>query len=138
MKTHFVPREKKAKGVIMAKLNRREVGSFYEQKVKLALEKKQVEILEMNYRCKMGEIDLIGKDGPYLVFFEVKYRVDEKKGYAAEAIDRKKQYRICRVADYYRISHHVKANQGIRFDAIVIDNNKARWIKNAYEYQEKR
>lgn len=122
----------------MQKLNRREVGSYFEQKVKSALEQKNVEILEMNFRCKMGEIDLIGRDGEYLVFFEVKYRVDNQKGYAAEAIDWRKQYKICRVADYYRIKHSISDNQEIRFDAVVIDSNRARWIKNAYEYQEKK
>ena len=36
------------------------------------------EILEMNYRCRQGEVDIVAKDGAYLVFVEVKYRRDRR------------------------------------------------------------
>lgn len=44
------------------------------------------EILEMNYRCRQGEVDIVAKDGAYLVFVEVKYRRDAGAGYPAEAV----------------------------------------------------
>lgn len=47
------------------------------------------EILEKNYRCRIGEIDLIAKEGETLVFVEVKYRRDDKMGNPKEAVDRK-------------------------------------------------
>lgn len=122
----------------MPQINKRELGSYYEQKTAEALEQKNVIILEKNYRCKFGEIDLIGIDHGYLVFFEVKYRSTQHNGVAAEAVDLKKQYKICRVADSYLLRHPDQGMKGIRFDVIAIDNGKARWIKNAFYYQEKR
>ncbi|MBQ2250778.1 MAG: YraN family protein, partial [Lachnospiraceae bacterium] len=54
--------------------NKRTTGSHYEQQVAAFLQKQGFEILEMNFRCKSGEIDIIARDGSYLVFVEVKYR----------------------------------------------------------------
>ena len=48
-------------------------------------------ILERNYRCKQGEIDLIGKEGEYLCFIEVKYRSDLSYGSPLEAVTKAKQ-----------------------------------------------
>lgn len=62
---------------------------------------------ERNFRRgRNGEIDIIGRDGKYLVFVEVKYRSGDEKGNAAEAVTTAKQRTICRVADYYRYLHH--------------------------------
>ena len=56
------------------KQNNRAVGTAYEQIAGRFLEKKGFQILEYNYRCRAGEIDLIARDREYLVFCEVKYR----------------------------------------------------------------
>ena len=58
---------------------RRKTGTVYEQAVGYYLEQQGYEILVYNYRCRFGEIDLIGKDGEYLVFCEVKYRKNQRK-----------------------------------------------------------
>ena len=50
-------------------MNKREIGAAYEEAAAVFLEKKGVRILERNFRCRQGEIDLIGRDGEYLVFF---------------------------------------------------------------------
>ena len=63
------------------KRNHRRLGSVYEQTVGFYLEQYGYEIVAFNYRCPMGEIDLIAKEGGVLVFCEVKYR----KIYIAEA-----------------------------------------------------
>ena len=55
-------------------------------------------ILEKNYRCREGEIDLVAMDGSYLVFVEVKYRRDQHAGHPAEAVDARKQRKIVRTA----------------------------------------
>ena len=52
-----------------------EIGRKYEEKAAELLEKQGYFILERNYRCKQGEIDLIGKEGEHLCFIEVKYRI---------------------------------------------------------------
>ena len=55
-------------------MNRRKEGAYYENLVAEYLKTQGYEILEKNYRCRIGEIDLIAKEGETLVFVEVKYR----------------------------------------------------------------
>ena len=76
-------------------MNRRKIGAAYEEAAAVFLEKNGVHILEKNFRCRQGEIDLIGRDGEYLVFFEVKYRKSADLGLPAEAVGAAKQRRIC-------------------------------------------
>ena len=57
-------------------MNTREKGAAYEQIAAQYLQKHGITIVERNYRNRRGEIDLIGKDGDYTVFIEVKYRKD--------------------------------------------------------------
>ena len=54
--------------------NKRRTGGCYEAAAAVYLEKQGLVILRKNYRCRSGEIDLIARDGRYLVFIEVKYR----------------------------------------------------------------
>ena len=75
-------------------MNRREIGTAYEEAAAVFLEGKGVRILEKNFRCREGEIDLIGRDGEYLVFFEVKYRKNADAGFPAEAVGIAKQKKI--------------------------------------------
>ena len=83
-------------------MNTRQTGNVYEQMAADYLEKQGMRILERNFRRgRNGEIDIIGRDGKYLVFVEVKYRSGDEKGNAAEAVTTAKQRTICRVADYY-------------------------------------
>ena len=115
-------------------MNTRKQGALKEEQVCAYLLSRGVRIKEQNFRCRQGEIDLIGYDGEYLVFFEVKYRSSKSKGSAAEAVGYAKQKRICRVADYYRVLHHCMENTPIRFDVVAIDGDKVTWLKNAFYY----
>ena len=60
--------------------NNRTIGSEYEDIIVNYIKEKGYEILVTNYRCKQGEIDIVAKDGKYLVFIEVKYRKSSKTG----------------------------------------------------------
>lgn len=115
-------------------MNTREKGAQKEQQVCAYLLSEGVEILERNFRARQGEIDVIGRDGAYLVFFEVKYRAGAGRGSAAEAVGSAKQRKICQVADYYRLRHQCSEDTPIRFDVVAIDGERLRWIKNAYDY----
>lgn len=115
-------------------MNTRKQGAQKEEQICAYLLSKGVKIREQNYRCRQGEIDLIGYDGEYLVFFEVKYRSSRSKGSAAEAVGYAKQKRICRVADYYRMVHHCMEDTPIRFDVVAIDGVQVTWIKDAFCY----
>ena len=70
--------------------NNRAKGSIYEEKIAAFLKQSGFVILERNYRCKQGEIDIIAKDGKYFVFIEVKFRASGSAGFSLEAIDHRK------------------------------------------------
>ena len=72
-------------------MNKRQIGAEYEKKAVALLLEKGYEILEVNYRNRMGEIDIIAKDGKYICFIEVKFRTNSDFGSPLEAVDAKKQ-----------------------------------------------
>lgn len=116
-------------------MNTREAGNKKEEEACVYLRRNEVRIKERNFRCRRGEIDVIGYEGEYLVFFEVKYRkTDSDKGSAAEAVGIRKQRKICRTADYYMLIHGCPPDTPVRFDVIAIDGEKMQWIKNAFDY----
>ncbi len=116
-------------------MNRRKIGSEYENAVAKALENRGYRVIERNFRCRIGEIDLIALYDRYLVFVEVKYRKDEKKGWPQEAVDRHKQQVISRVADYYMFHHPEYHNYQIRFDVAAVLDTKWKLYEHAFEYQ---
>ncbi len=115
-------------------MNTREKGALYEQAAIDYLQRQGVAILEHNYRNRRGEIDLIGRDGEYTVFFEVKYRRDNAKGYPVEAVDYSKQRKICKVADYYRMVHGIGDFAPVRYDVVAICGSEIVWYQNAFEH----
>ena len=86
-----------------------------------------------NFRCRSGEIDLIVKDGKYLVFVEVKYRSDEAQGGALAAVDWRKQRKISQTAQFFLKRYHL-GEPPCRFDVVAIDGENIQWIKNAFDY----
>lgn len=115
-------------------MNTRKTGAKKEEEACRYLEQKGVRLIERNFRCRQGEIDIIGYDGAYLVFFEVKYRKGDSKGNAAEAVGPGKQKKICRVSDYYRMIHRHPADTPVRFDVVAIDGDRIEWFRNAFAY----
>ncbi len=114
------------------KENNREKGSRYENMAAVYLQKEGYQILEKNFRRKTGEIDLIARDGIYLVFVEVKYRKDRAKGEPQEAVTQKKQQRIWRTAQYYMMENKIAEDVPCRFDVISFLGDKIKHIKNAF------
>lgn len=115
-------------------MNTRKVGRDKEEMAAAHLEKQGVTILNRSFRCRSGEIDLIGRDQDYLVFFEVKYRRSTEMGYPEEAVGLSKQRRICRVADYYRHVKHIPLKTAVRYDVVAIEGEQVRWVKNAFPH----
>lgn len=113
-------------------MNKRKVGASFEKTAARYLEEQGYRILESNYRCRMGEIDLIGRDGRYLVFAEVKYRSDASCGDALEAVNTRKQATIRRVAQFYLLTHHLPEDTPCRFDVVGITGKKISLIKDAF------
>ncbi len=94
---------------------------------------------------RLGEIDLIAKDGKTLVFVEVKYRSTTRSGYPEEAVTPRKQWTICRIAQHYLCMKKAPANTPVRFDVVAIrkadpgEEEKGRfrilWLRDAFPYQ---
>lgn len=106
----------------MNRKNTRAIGTQYETKAALYLEKKGYVILEKNFRTRYSEIDIIAKDGDTYVFCEVKYRSNNHFGSPFDAVDVRKQRRITRAAMYYCVSKNI-LNCPCRFDVIAIYGN---------------
>lgn len=118
--------------------NNRETGTHYEKMAGIYLENKGYHILEYNYRCKCGEIDIIAEDDGCLVFCEVKYRESDRNGYPSEAVDYTKQRVISKCALYYITVHHME-EVPCRFDVISFQSiPKAEILhyENAFDYVE--
>lgn len=116
-------------------MNKRQTGAGYEALAARWLQERGYEILERNYRCRQGEIDLIARDGRYLVFVEVKYRSRTGAGHPAEAVDARKQERISRTAFYYCYAHGIPETQACRFDVVSILDDRIEHIQNAFAYR---
>lgn len=112
--------------------NKRSLGAKKEQIAADYLKSQGYLIVETNFRCRQGEIDLIGRDGGYLVFVEVKYRSDGRAGEPEEAVNRAKQWTILQVARYYLYRRRLPETTPCRFDVVAIKGEEIRLIKNAF------
>lgn len=113
-------------------MNKRAVGSYYEKRAASYLEQCGMRILEYNYRLRSGEIDLIARDGKYLVFVEVKFRTGSCLGTPLEAVDLRKQRSIIRTAQHYLLRHGYGTETPCRFDVVGITGEEITHVKNAF------
>lgn len=119
----------------MAAENKRKTGREKEELAEEYLRQQGYEILDMNFYGRFGEIDIIARDGETLMFAEVKYRKSERFGNSLEAVDTRKQKKICQTALYYLARHHISDSVPCRFDVIGITGEDITHIKNAFEFQ---
>lgn len=92
-------------------------------------------IVAQNFFSRWGEIDIVAREGSYLVFVEVKYRRNDSCGNPLEAVNTKKQRRICRAASYFCMRNGYGSDMPCRFDVIAVHGNEEIvHIKNAYDY----
>lgn len=117
-------------------MNKRKIGTDYEDIAEQYLREQGFQILERNFHSRSGEIDIIAKEGEYLVFVEVKYRKNNSKGNPLEAVTVNKQRRICRTAFYYCYKYGYGMDVPCRFDVIAINGTEEIiLLKNAFEFQ---
>jgi putative endonuclease len=107
----------------MAKDPRQDIGKQGEQIAREELEAKGYEILITNFRCKVGEIDIIAKDRHMVVFVEVRTITSARRGPAYNSVTYSKQRQVKRAALFY-ISKHNLVNTQFRFDVIGITLNR--------------
>ncbi len=113
--------------------NLRKVGNNYEDWAADHLRKQGYEIIERNFYCRSGEIDLVARESGYLVFVEVKYRSTNQNGLAAEAVNFAKQAKMKRAAMVYLQRRKVHPEVFCRFDVVAIDGTKIQLIRNAFQ-----
>jgi putative endonuclease len=95
-------------------------------------------VLARGYRCRLGEIDLVCRDGPLLVMVEVRARAAGAFCAAVASIDAHKRSRIVRATRHFLMRHPKWRQAAIRFDVVAFDaidtpDTTLAWIKNAFD-----
>jgi putative endonuclease len=115
---------------------RRELGKEGEDLALNKLESLGYKCVERNYRCSLGELDLIARDGETLVFVEIKTRKGRSLDYAKEAVHARKQRQMSKVALAY-MKRFGCEDARARFDVVVIHqkglDNEIEVIRNAFD-----
>lgn len=96
-----------------------EIGRFGEKTASIYLKKNGYLILDNNFRCNLGEVDIIARHRDTIVFIEVKTRKSNLYGTPAQAVNRSKQNKIIKTALYY-LKINNKFNDNIRFDIVEV------------------
>ena len=113
-------------------------GLQYEEQATALVQSAGLEVIERNFRCKVGEIDLICREGNTLVFVEVRYRRHPLYASAASSVTASKQRRIARTAQVYLQRRGWSNRFPCRFDVIAYGDStlanadRMQWLKNAF------
>jgi putative endonuclease len=106
-------------------------GRDWEQTALRYLRRHGLVLIEANFTCKGGEIDLIMRDGESLVFVEVRQRADRRHGGAAASITPSKIRRLIRAAQVYL--QRLPSVPPCRFDVVAIDGEELDWLRDAIQ-----
>ncbi len=97
------------------------------------LQRQGLRLLARNFHCKNGELDLVMRDGEYLIFVEVRYR---EHGGALESVRYTKQQHVIHCAEHYLRTHQYTERQARRFDLVLIQGDlrqpELEWIQDAF------
>jgi putative endonuclease len=107
-------------------------GEEAEARACVFLESKGLEIIERNYRCRFGEIDIVARIGGAIVFVEVRARTSEAYGGAAGSITAAKRKRLLAAARHYLARHG--GHRECRFDVVLMSgaSSQIAWIEDAF------
>lgn len=116
--------------------SRSDKGRQAEDLARKYLRGRGLDIIEANYRCPIGEIDLVCRDGGTVVFVEVRSRSGRSKGLPQESITKTKRQRLVRLAQWY-LKDRKTPRTSARFDVVAVlwteGEAKLRWIVNAFD-----
>ena len=121
-----------------SKTNKQSIGSYHEKLAAKFLLDKGLHLIQSNYFCKAGEIDLIMSDKSQLVFVEVRYRYKSNFGSALESVTASKQRKLRLCAQHYLLVKGLTNKVACRFDVIGIEagsedeGNEFQWVPNAF------
>lgn len=125
--------------MVLPKKSSRNIGSFMEGKVCHYLKQQGLKLLDRNFQCRYGEIDLIMQDKNDLVFIEVRYRHSQDYGDGIESITLYKQKKIISAASTYLNRYKISENLACRFDVLAVSSAqnqfKIDWIKDAFQVE---
>lgn len=113
------------------------LGAAAEQIAAEFLRAQGLEILERNFLRRLGELDIIARDGDVLVIAEVRTRSSDRFGGAAASVDSRKQARLIRAAHQLLQQRRELSKLRVRFDVLVVvevgdDNPRVEWIRHAF------
>ncbi len=97
------------------------------------LKEKGLTLLERNFSCKTGEVDLIMQENQTLVFVEVRYRKNARFGSALDSVNLKKQKKIISAAQYYLLKFAPHTALISRFDVVGITGDDIQWVPAAFQ-----
>ena len=97
------------------------------------LEARGLTLVERNWRCKGGELDLVMRDGDTLSIVEVRSRARSDYGSALESVDARKQARLVHATRLFLGSHAQFAQSEVRFDVVTIEGGDLQWLKAAFD-----
>ncbi len=112
-------------------MNTKKLGDIGEILAQTHLKKNKYKIIDTNFRCKLGEIDIIATKDDVIVFVEVKSKSSKKFGLPREMVTTYKQNKIKLVATYFLQKNNL-FNKNCRFDVIEIFDERVEHIINAF------
>ena len=116
----------------MGNPNTQRIGNIAEDQACAYLEKQGMICLDRNYYCDFGEIDLIMKEGEYIVFAEVRCRNNQDYASALESVTLAKQHKLIKTATFYLLENKLLNKVDCRFDVLAVAYTQVDWIKNAF------
>lgn len=109
-----------------------QIGNRGEQRALEYLGGQGLTLLERNFRCRAGEIDLIMRDGEVIVFVEVRVRTHSEFGGALASITPAKQRRLARAAAHWLQRHRLTQRAACRFDVVAFEGERPHWLRQAF------
>jgi putative endonuclease len=112
-------------------------GGAAERQAETFLCAQGLNLVERNYRCRMGELDLVMMDADCLVVVEVRFRHSDRFVPALQTVDEVKQARIIRATRHFLAARHEFADCAVRFDVVAIEGPQRRaveiqWVSDAF------
>ena len=111
---------------------RHELGREGEETATKYLEKQGYQIIQRNFSCKQGEIDIIAVKNNILRFIEVKYRKNESFGFPIEAVNKRKQNKMMKAASWFLSENKQYENMQCSFDIISITEHDIEYVFNCF------
>ena len=131
------PKRRSSRAPTGRRTNRQRIGKAAEDVAVDFLRAQGLQILERNYRRRLGELDIVARDGDVLAIVEVRTRASDRFGGAAAGVDLRKQQRIVRAAAQLLQQRGDLARYRVRFDVVVVSglsspSPRVEWLRHAF------